>query len=209
MMTAETKKQKYTYYRCTGSKGRCELPYIREEELAERLGQVLQDIHIPDDVLRQLQTSLTEKQQNSQTEKKAQQEKLQQRLSSVRSRIDQAYTDKLDGKISEEFWQRKTAEWQFEEQQILLAMQGLRDAGPDSLLSARRTLELANKAYFLYVTQNPAEKAQLLKMVASNCRFDGVTLYPTYRKPFDVIFERAKSKEWRALRDSNSRPSDS
>jgi hypothetical protein len=113
------------------------------------------------------------------------------------------------GKISEDFWQRKTTEWQLEEQQILMAVQGLQGASPDQSLSAKRTLELANKAYFLYVTQNPAQQAQLLKMVASNCRFDGVSLTPTYRKPFDVIFERAKPKEWRALRDSNSRPSDS
>ena len=206
MMTAEMKKQKYTYYRCTGSKGKCQLPYIREEELADRLGQILQDIHIPDDVLRQLENSLTQDQQNSHAEKKARQENLERRLTAVRSRIDQAYTDKLDGKISEEFWQRKTAEWQMEEQQILMAMQGLREASADTLLNAKRALELANKAYFLYVTQNAVEQARLLKMVASNCRFDGASLYPTYRKPFDVIFERAKSKEWRARRDSNSRP---
>jgi site-specific DNA recombinase len=206
MLTAEMKKQKYTYYRCTFSKGKCELPYIREEELGERLGQILKDIHIPNDVLQQLESSLSESEKYSQAEKKAQQDKLQQRLTAVRNRLDQAYTDKLDGKISEDFWQRKTAEWQLEEQQILMAMQGLCEASPDMLLTAKRTLELANKAYFLYVTQNPVQQAQLLKMVASNCRWDGVSLTPTYRKPFDVIFERAKSKEWRARRDSNSRP---
>jgi site-specific DNA recombinase len=209
MMTAEMKKKKYTYYRCTGSKGKCDLPYIREEELGERLGQILKDIHIPDDVLAQLEASLSDNEKHSQAEKKAQQDKLQQRLTAVRNRLDQAYTDKLDGKISEEFWERKSAEWQLEEQQILIAMQGLREANPDMLLTAKRTLELANKACFLYVTQTPVEQAQLLKMVASNCRFDGVSLYPTYRKPFDMIFQRAKSQEWRALRDSNSRPSDS
>ena len=93
-----------------------------------------------------------------------------------------------------------------EEQQIQMAIQGLEQANPDQLLTAKRTLELANKAYFLYVTQTPAEKGKLLKMVLSNCGFDGVTLYPTYRKPFDLIFQRAKSKEWCARRDSNSRP---
>src|SRR5205085_8282239 len=138
--------------------------------------------------------------------KKQQQEQLQQRLAGVRRRIDQTYIDKLDGKISEHFWQRKTAEWQLDEQQILMAMQGLEAANPDMLLTAKRALELANKAYFLYVTQIPAEQAKLLKMVASNCRFDGVSLYPAYKKPFDLIFERAKLKEWRARRDSNSRP---
>lgn len=127
-------------------------------------------------------------------------------LSSVHQRIDQAYTDKLDGKISEDFWQRKTADWQMEEQQILLAMQGLEQANSDTLLTAKRTLELANKAYFLYVTQNPVEQGQLLKKVLLNCRVDGTSLYPTCRKPFDLIFERAKNQEWSGREDLNLRP---
>src|SRR5882724_6257448 len=182
---------------------------VREEELGARLGQTLQDIHIPDDVLTQLQKSLGDAEKNLRQDKKQQQERLQQRLTAVRRHIDQAYVDKLDGKVSEDFWQRKTSEWQQEEQQIQMAMQGLDQASADQLLDAKRALELANKAYFLYVTQTPAEQAKLLKLVLSNCKTDGVSLFPTYRKPFDVIFERAKSKEWRALRDSNSRPSDS
>lgn len=48
MVTAEIQKNRYTCYRCTGFRGKCELPYFREEELASRLGKVLQDIHIPE-----------------------------------------------------------------------------------------------------------------------------------------------------------------
>jgi len=124
----------------------------------------------------------------------------------VRRRIDQIYMDKVDGKISEDFWQRKTAEWQLEEQQVLMAMQGLEQASPDMLLTAKWTLELANKACFLYVTQNPAEQGTLLKKVLLNCRVDGVSLYPTYRKPFDLIFNRAKNHEWSGREDLNLRP---
>jgi len=51
--------------------------------------------------------------------------------------------------------------------------------------------ELANKAYFLYVKQPAIEKAKLLKMVLSNCTVDAASVYPTYRKPFDLIFLRA------------------
>jgi hypothetical protein len=46
----------------------------------------------------------------------------------------------------------------------------------------------------------------LLKMVLSNCAIDNVSLYPSHRKPFDLIFERAKREESCAPRDSNSRP---
>ena len=37
-MTAELKKHGDTYYRRTGYRGECELPYFREEVMADRLG---------------------------------------------------------------------------------------------------------------------------------------------------------------------------
>jgi site-specific DNA recombinase len=206
MVTAEFKKQKYTYYRCTGYKGKCDLPRMTESELGQRLGEVLKNIHIPDDVLAQIENRLSEDHHSGESAKKAQRQRLEQRLAAVRKRTDQAYMDKLDGKIPEDFWQRKTAEWQLEEQQILMAMQGLEQASPDMLLTAKRTLELANKAYFLYLTQNPAEQGQLLKKVLLNCRVDGATLYPSYRKPFDMVFQRAKNQEWSGREDLNLRP---
>jgi site-specific DNA recombinase len=83
---------------------------------------------------------------------------------------------KLDGKISEEFWTRKSTNWISEEQQILLAIDGLEQANPERVLDAVRTLELANKAYFLYVKQPPIEKAKLLKMVLSNCTVDAASV---------------------------------
>jgi len=53
--------------------------------------------------------------------------------------------------------------------------------------------------------QTPQEKAKLLRMVLSNCAVDAVSVYPTYRKPFDMIFERA-NQEWWTRGDSNPRP---
>jgi hypothetical protein len=209
LVTAEIKKEKYTYYRCTGFRGKCELPYFREEDLGNRLGQILKDIHIPDHVLAQLEDSLMNDKGREESLRKEQEQRLQQRLASVRHRLDQAYLDKLDGKITEEFWTRKTAEWHAEEQQIQIAIQALAQIKPERMLDAVRILELANKAYFLYLKQSPTEKAKLLNIVLSNCAIDAVSIYPTYRKPFDMIFARAKNEEWRARRDSNSRPSGS
>jgi site-specific DNA recombinase len=208
-ITAEIKKNRYIYYRCTGHRGPCELPYFREEEIGDRLGKILKDIHIPDNILTQLEASLLSDKGSAEAIRKQQGERLQQRLASVRNRIDQAYTDKLDGKISEELWTRKAIEWQTEEQQVLLALQGFEQSQPDRILNSIRILELANKAHSLYLKQNSAEKAKLLRIVLSNCAVDAVSVYPTYRKPFDVIFQRVKTEEWCARRDSNSRPSGS
>ena len=183
------------------------MPYFREEELGNRLGTILKDIYIPDEVLKQLCDSLLRDKERKELVRRQQDERLRQRLSSVRYRLDRAYQDKLDGKISEEFWARKSEEWQAKEQQIRSAIQALEPGKPERMRDAFSILELANKAYFLYLTQSAPEKAKLLKMVVSNCSIDATNLYPTYRKPFDLIFMRAKNEEWRARRDSNPRPS--
>jgi site-specific DNA recombinase len=206
-VTAEIKKERYTYYRCTGFRGKCQLPYFREEELGDRLGQILKDIHIPDRILAQLKESLLNDKTREEDIRSQQSARFAQRLALVHRRMDQAYQDKLDAKISDEFWMRKSAEWQAEETQIRESIRALETARPERLLDAARILELANKAYFLYVKQNYTERAKLLKMVLSNCGIDAVSLYPTYRKPFALIFQRAKTEEWRARGDSNSRPS--
>ncbi|MGH9690794.1 MAG: recombinase zinc beta ribbon domain-containing protein, partial [Candidatus Acidiferrales bacterium] len=208
-VTAEIKKNRYTYYRCTGYRGKCELPYFREEELGNRLGEVLKNIHIPNDILAQLQHSLFHDKDSAEAHRNAETDRLKQRLSQVRNRIEQAYLDKLDGKITEEFWNAKSSAWAQEEQQILTALQGLQQQNPERMLNGVRALELANKAHFLYLSQPPQEKAKLLRIVLSNCSVDAANVYPTYRKPFDVIFRRAKNKEWCARGDSNTGPSGS
>jgi site-specific DNA recombinase len=207
LVTAEIKKSKYIYYRCTQYRGKCALPYFREEELGDRLGQILKDIYVPDEVLANLQSSLLLDKNSQESAYNQQKGRLQERLALLRRRAEQIYLDKLDGRVSEELWLRKSTEWQQEEQQVLMAIQGLKAAEPDRLLTGVRILELANKAYSLYLKQSPAEKAKLLKMVLSNCTVDATSIHPTYKKPFDLIFARAKNEEWCARRDSNSRPS--
>ena len=205
-VTAEIKRERYTYYRCTGYRGKCALPYFREDVIGERLGQVLKDIHVPDEILARLQGSLLDDRSQLEALNKEQRDRYSQRLTQVTRRMDLAYQDKLDGKIAEEFWARKSAEWQQEEIQLRGALKALKVVQPERYLNAARILELANKAYFLYVRQNHVEKAKLLKMVLSNCGIDAVSLYPTYRKPFDLIFQKAKTEEWCARSDSNTRP---
>ena len=205
-MTAELQKGKYIYYRCTGYRGKCCTPYFREEEISQRMGQLLKNIHVPDEIVGRIADSFDHEQERFQAEADSRREKLHQRLSAVRRHMDHMYIDKLDGKIPGDFWQRKMSEWRAEEQQILIGLNAPTDRYAGRVLSAKRILELANKAYFLYVAQNPTEQAKLLRMVLSNCSVDALSLYPTYRKPFDSIFERAKTKEWSGREDLNLRP---
>jgi site-specific DNA recombinase len=204
-VTAEIKKSKYVYYHCTGYRGKCELPYFREEEIANRLGEILKNIHIPDDILEHLENSLLADKDREQVIRRQKIDRLQQRLTTVRRRMDQAYLDKLDGRITDEFWERKSEEWREEEQRLVLTIRELGKAKPERLLDGVRILELANKAHSLYLRQNSAEKARLLKIVLSNCAIGAANVYPSYRKPFDLIFQAAQTERWWAWRESNPR----
>jgi site-specific DNA recombinase len=207
MLTGDVQKEKYVYYRCTGHRGKCDLPRFREEDLAQRLGEPLKGLQVPEEVVSQIVATLRNDQQQSVSKVSAERSQLEARLTAIRKRMDDAYTDKLDGKIPEDFWERKMTDWRMEEQQVKMAIQGLSGAETgDRAVDAEKIFELANKAYSLYVSQDSTEKAKLLRMLFSNCSVDAVSVTPTYRKPFEMIFKRARLEEWSGREDSNLRP---
>jgi hypothetical protein len=69
------------------------------------------------------------------------------------------------------------------------------------MATAEKILELAQKAEFLYRTQNPLEQRRLLETVLSNCTFDRGTLTPTYSKPFDLLVRGHETGNWRGVWD--------
>lgn len=73
---------------------------------------------MPSDVVSQIVTKLREDQRQAVGKVSAERTRLEARLTGIRNRMDAAYTDKLDSKISEEFWERKMRDWQMEEQQV-------------------------------------------------------------------------------------------
>ena len=206
-VTTELQKGRYIYYRCSHGRGKCALPYMREQDVAIRLGEVLRGICVPEGVASQIVGSLRSDLDRSERERQRSVSAFHQRLAAVRTRMDQVYEDKLDGKISEEFWDRKHGECR--DQERILQVQISRSCEPimgENVLSVQRVFELAKSAYSLYLTRNPAEQGQLLKSVLLNCSTDGVSLWPVYRKPFDLIFQRAKNEDWSGRADLNRGP---
>jgi site-specific DNA recombinase len=204
MLTGEVQKEKYVYYRCSGHRGKCELPRFREEDIAEKLGEPLKDLQVPPEVVAQIVATLREDQKQAEGKISAERTRLESRLTAIRTRMDAAYIDKLDGKITEDFWERKTSDWRNEEQQVKMAIDGLTVAErSDRAIDAQKVFELSNKAYLLYVSQDSGEKAKLLRMLCSNFSVSALNVTPAYRYPFGLISKRAKSKEWSGRLDSN------
>jgi len=161
-MTGERKKGKYVYYHCTGYHGKCPTPWFTEAEISSKLGALLKDIRIPGEIVAKVIDSLQRDQERVQHEFTARKERLEKELDLTRRRQDEVYKDKLDGKITEEFWNRQMSQLTANEQRTASALAAATEPLDDKVLTVARTLELAQKAHSLYLTQNTTEQAKLL-----------------------------------------------
>ena len=91
---------------------------------------------------------------------------------------------------------RKAKAWREEMQEIEIELESMRKATESYHAEGLKLIELAQVGHAQYLAANPAKQAQILKTVVSNLVFDGATVVPTYRKPFDVLAERPSSENW-------------
>jgi site-specific DNA recombinase len=202
-MTAERKKGKYVYYRCTGFKGACGNVYIREEKLAVLLGDVIKPLQITPDVAADIATAIRQSEGDAQALRATALQHVENRRRTVVSKIDRGYEDFVSDRISEAFWTRKSAEWEAELQTIDDERARLERTHAPVIATAEKILELARKAEILYKSQNPTEQRRLLETVLSNCTFDRGSLKPTYSSPFDLLVKGNETGNWRRGWDSS------
>lgn len=127
--------------------------------------------------------------------------RLEQRRAKIGSYLDQAYQDRLEGRITVEFWERKTNKLEQERSSINAQLEAHERASSSYFREGVPQL-----AYKLYVSQQPREQRKILDVVVSNCRLNGRTIDYDYRKPFDLIADVTQREVWRGGRDLNPRP---
>ena len=111
--------------------------------------------------------------------------------------MDTAYEDKLDGTVSEEFWQRKSREWRGRRIELQSAIEQHQQAAEMYLEAGGKILRLTQRAHSLWLAQPQTEKRRLHDILLLNSTFDGRTLWPTYKKPFCWLAEGSLRSIWR------------
>jgi len=221
-LVGELKKGRYIYYHCTGYRGKCPEKYVREEELADQFGEALRALKLDGEVLSWIVTALKGSHKDEKLYHDEMIGNLQKQYSKLQDRLDAMYIDKLDGRIAQEFFDRKSEEWRREQADILRKIEKHQNANHAYLEEGARILELAQHAVILYEKQDMPEKRRLLNFVLSNSSWKDGRLTPGYRKPFDLLAvtniayqkEKALSSAkdglfdiWLPGTDSNRRPS--
>ena len=185
-LVGDLKKEKYVYYRAIGAKG---IPYVKEEELERQFGEALKKLRFDDDVLDWVCQALKESHADKRQYHEETLSRLQGDYKRLENRLDSMYVDKLDGKISEAFFEEKSKAWREEQKKILAKMDMLQNASQSYIEEGIQLLELAQNAGFLFMKQSAHEKRRLLNMMVSNCIWKDGVLTVNYKQPFDILAE--------------------
>ena len=218
----EIKKQRYVYYHCTGYRGKCGEPYVRQEVIEQKFSEVLGRLTFDDEVLAWVREALGQ----SHADEKRDHEQAIARLTAKHDRLQQRihamYVDKLDGRIDAEFFDRMSAQWRLEQARCLREIERHSAADQSYLEEGVRVLELARNAERLFDQQEPREKRRLLNFVVSNCSWKGGDLAVSFRQPLDLLADTSvraldvdelddadltKREIWLLGLDSNQQPS--
>ena len=197
------REREYIYYRCTNGRGKCHQPYVRQEKLAERLSEVVDRVHLDEELVSRLLRMLHRDTEERRQQRQQRIRKLSAEKAIREKRRDAGYADKLDGKISEERWLRLDREWETSIAKIEDQLQLLSSITEPRLDEANATFELLESAPSLYLRQDPEEQASLLRTLLSNCYVSREKLVPVYKKPFDLVAEGLRSGDWYPRQDSN------
>lgn len=196
----EIKKGRFIYGHCTGVRkpGMCpDSEYVRFEECERQFLEALRAVQLSPEIAEFILAELAMDSADEATAKVTQLALIKQEIGRLKSRIDQAYTDRTDGKITEEFWARKNTEWHLEKVSLEEKAKSFEASGPASYLpTARKVLELSKRLENLYFSGEPHEKRELIDSVCSNLFLRGKKIAFTYRKPFDLWAEGLSSAKW-------------
>jgi site-specific DNA recombinase len=187
LLVGELKKGRYVYYHCTGNRGKCPEPYVRQEILAGQFDHLLRELVIPPAVLDWLGDAVLSFDRTEQAARADTARKLQARHDQVEARIGTMYMDKLDGRITQEFFDKQAATFRQEQDLLSRKIQDIQKAALAPVDQAIDMLRLTSRASALFLQQPALEQRRLLQTVVESAAWKDGALHTTVFEPFQIL----------------------
>lgn len=206
----KSRGKEYRYYKCSGYRKGKACQRLTERKLGELFFEnVIKKIEIPKSAIDLIIFSIRENLEENLKRFRNEEFALKKELRRIKTWLEKAYEEKLEGKISEEFWNEQRERWENKILSLEAELKKLQSADWMRLSEdVAEVLHLAEKAPVIYLQADHFERRQILEVILSNSFLFGEKLEVIWRKPFDLFVKHASRREWRAWGDSNARPSD-
>jgi len=181
------KHKGHIYYHCTQYNGKHGAEWLTEENITEQLGEVFKRLQVPEHVLNQIVDALKTSHESKVNFREDQYRQLTADHERITKRIERAYDDRLDGRITESEYDKYSQSAREKISEIDTRLGMLQEAEDSYYITARYLLELAKRANELFQSSEVEERRQLIKLVLSNPKVEGKIIKFDLVKPFDTI----------------------
>jgi site-specific DNA recombinase len=194
---AKSGPREYMYYRCTKyNKPNHPRTRVTEAELDRQVLALFARIKIEDAAVRDwFRAVLASKTKDAQADTRSQRSELQRQEKLIAGQKDRLLNLRLEDQIDEATFNKKQTEFRDRHASIMLQLEALNRTQDENAELLSRVFELSQTLMERWLTADYAEKRKILEILWLNCRLDGASLYPTIRKPFDVLAEGLILKE--------------
>jgi DNA invertase Pin-like site-specific DNA recombinase len=200
LMVGELKKGRYVYYHCTGNKGSCGDPYVREEQLLGELALGLSQLAIAPATLEWLERTVGE---SDKTEAGAREQALKQLKAErdrLQGRIETMYMDRLDGRITAAFFDEKSKQWREQQKQIDARLAQLRTTELRSGTEALQVMRSVSEACGSFQEHQPQQQRAIASALMEKATWKAGKFEWALKTPFQILahsnsVSRSKERE--------------
>jgi site-specific DNA recombinase len=205
-VTAYLAKGKYPKYTCTHYETNCTQPAANEEVLHSEVQKLVHSVQTSEAGNAYLKAALKKSLEEKREWHGKGYEGMLQEKAMLNSRLDKIYEDKIDGRITQDFYDKKFKEYTERVEKLTTETANYERANINYYEFGLKILELANNAEKLYEMATPEEKQELLRFLLSNSLLKDRMPIFTLRIPFNLIAKRpplGERQAWGGQRELN------
>lgn len=191
-ITWETHKG-FWYGHCNHFKNCTQTEWVRQDHIEKQLAEKIMAVSGRSERLKRLiewvQHALKEDHSEEITLRENAVHELERQYAMASHRLDKLYDDKIDGKISAEFYEKKFTQYKKEQEDLLDNLNKQKDASLKYYDVGVTILEIAKRAYDIYRSprRTPEQKRRLLSFLFESMKIDGKQIMTQYHLPFSLI----------------------
>jgi len=198
-ITAEKKHKKqkngnthdYTYYRCTKKKGHCSQPCTNIDVLEPQFEQLLSNIKVPVAFHEWAIDQIKLDQQKYINDRNLTQEAFRKTYDGWVKKIDQLVEKYIEGKVSEEIYQRKVIEYEASKNRANSVLHGVDQRIEERIQELNQDLDFSVKARLEFENGSEEKRREIIVRLGSNLILTNHKLDIVLRKPLEKVAEIA------------------
>ncbi len=175
--------------------------WLTEDDLTKQFSALIAQLKMPKNEVEGIVTTLKSSHKDKSEFHNSLLNSYQSEHRKLENRIEKAWEDKIDGSITQSFYEEKRKEYRDKQKVLNSKMGKLQVADEEYYLNSEYLLKIALHAKELFESSEAQEKRLLLKMTLQNLRLEGKIVRYDWIKPFGKIAYYASRLDWLALTD--------